>query len=216
MIALPGLLWATEVKSPNGNVGVKFSVDGQGRPTYEMTYKGRAVVLPSHLGLELARDKHASRGLKETDLMDGFVIKDEQTSTFDETWQPVWGETRDIRNHYVDYAATLSQPQSQREIVIRFRIYDDGIGFRYEFPQQQELNYFLISEERTEFRMTGDHTAWWLPGDYDTQEQETQESRLSEIRSRMHDAVNWGNSSVAVFSETGVQTSLQMKSQDGL
>ena len=216
LLLLPLLAQAGEVTSPNGNVKVKFSVDDKGRPTYEMSYKDRPVVLPSHLGLELAKDKHASRGLKETNLMDGFIIKDETTSEFDETWQPVWGETRDIRNHYVDYAATLLQQREQREIVIRFRVYDDGIGFRYEFPQQKELNYFLIQEERTEFAMAGDHTAWWLPGDYDTQEQETQECRLSEIRSCMQEAVNWGNSSVAVFSPTGVQTSLQMKSQDGL
>ena len=203
---------ATEVKSPNGNMVVDFSVDVQGRPTYSLTYKGNPVVLPSHLGLELAKDKHASKGMDETDLMDGFSIKSEQTREFDETWQPVWGETKDIRNHYVEYVAVLQQQKAQRELAIRFRVYDDGIGFRYEFPQQKELNYFLIQEERSEFRMAGDHTAWWLPGDYDTQEQETQECRLSEIRDRMEKAVNWGNSSVAVFSPTGVQTSLQMKS----
>ena len=204
------------VKSPNGDIELKFSVDEKGRPTYEMTYKGRAVVLPSHLGLELAKDKHASRGLKETDLMDGFSIVNEETKEQDETWRPVWGETATIRNHYVEHVAVLQQQTEQRQIAIRFRVYDDGIGFRYEFPQQKELNYFLIKEEHSEFAMAGDHTAWWLPGDYDTQEQETQECRLSEIRGRMKEAVNWDNSSVAVFSPTGVQTSLQMKSQDGL
>ena len=225
---------AGNVQSPNGNVVLNFYLDGDGRPTYEMNYKGRPVVLPSHLGLELAKDKHASRGMDERDLMDGFQLTKEETKEFDETWQPVWGETRDIRNHYVEYAALLTQQwevpvnhaapgqrglaleKRERQMVIRFRVYDDGIGFRYEFPQQRELNYFLIQEERSEFSMTGDHTAWWLPGDYDTQEQETQESRLSEIRDRYRQAVNWGNSSVAVFSPTGVQTSLQMKTQDGL
>jgi hypothetical protein len=200
------------VKSPNGNIELKFSVNQTGRPVYEMTYKGKAVIKPSFLGLELAKDKHASKGLKETDLMDGFTIAKESTSTFDETWKPVWGETATIRNHYVEYVAVLQQPSTTRQLLIRFRVYDDGIGFRYEFPQQKELNYFLIKEERSEFAMAGDHTAWWLPGDYDTQEQETQECKLSEIRNRMKEAVNWGNSSVAVFSETGVQTSLQMKS----
>ena len=208
-------LQATEVKSPNGNIVVTFDVV-DGRPVYSMTYKGRDVVRPSHLGLELAKDKHASAGLNEHDLMGDFTLVSERTSSFDETWQPVWGETRDIRNHYNEYAATLTQQWQSRTIVIRFRVYDDGIGFRYEFPQQKGLNYFLIKEERTEFAMAGNHTAWWLPGDYDTQEQVTQESRLSEIRSRFKQAVNWGNSSVAVFSETGVQTSLQMKSDDGL
>ena len=206
---------ATEVKSPNGNIVLNFRVE-QGRPLYSVTYKGRDVILPSHLGLELAKDKHASKGLKETDLMDGFTLHDEHTATFDETWQPVWGETRDIRNHYVEYLAELYQPAWQRRMMLRFRVYDDGVGFRYEFPQQKQLNYFLIKEERTEFAMTGDHTAWWLPGDYDTQEQETQETRLSEIRGRFKEAVNWTNSSVAVFSPTGVQTALQMKTQDGL
>ncbi len=205
---------AAEVKSPNGNVVLNFSIE-QGRPVYSVTYKGRDVILPSHLGLELAKDKHASRGEHETDLMDGFTIKKEDISTFDETWRPVWGESATIRNHYNELVATLEQ-KAERTIAIRFRVYDDGVGFRYEFPQQAGLNYFLIQEERTEFAMAGDHTAWWLPGDYDTQEQETQECRLSEIRGRMQQAVNWGNSSVAVFSPTGVQTSLQMKSQDGL
>ncbi len=229
---LPLTAAAGEIKSPNGNVVLTFSVE-DGRPVYSVTYKGRPVVLPSHLGLELAKDKHASMGMNERDLMDGFSLEKEKTSTFDETWQPVWGETRNIRNHYNEYVATLTQQwrsappkgragmqlqprRHHRSILIRFRVYDDGIGFRYEFPQQPELNYFLIKDEHSEFRMAGDHTAWWLPGDYDTQEQETQETKLSEIRSRMKEAVNWGNSSVAVFSETGVQTSLQMKSQDGL
>ena len=213
---LPMMAWAGSIKSPNGNIELKFSVDNTGRPVYEMTYKGKAVIKPSFLGLELAKDKHASKGMQETDLMDGFTIAKEETKEFDETWQPVWGETKDIRNHYVEYAAVLQQQKQQREITIRFRVYDDGIGFRYEFPQQKNLNYFLIKEERSEFAMAGDHTAWWLPGDYDTQEQMTQQTKLSEIRGRMKEAVNWDNSSVAVFSETGVQTSLQMKSDDGL
>ncbi len=230
---LPLMAIAGNVKSPNGNIELKFSVDNTGRPVYEMSYKGRAVVKPSFLGLELAKDKHASAGMDEKDLMDQFSIVNEKVSEFDETWQPVWGETKNIRNHYNELAVTLQQmwlervksnkpgvqlapKQHRREMIIRFRVYDDGIGLRYEFPQQKDLNYFLIKEEHTEFAMAGDHTAWWLPGDYDTQEQETQETKLSEIRNRMKTAVNWGNSSVAVFSETGVQTSLQMKSDDGL
>ena len=212
LLVMPMMAWAGSIKSPNGNIELNFSVDNTGRPFYEMTYKGKAVVKPSFLGLELAKDKHASKGQQETDLMDGFTIAKEDTSEFDETWQPVWGETKDIRNHYNEYVAVLQQQPQQRKILIRFRVYDDGIGFRYEFPQQKNLNYFIIKEERTEFAMAGDHTAWWLPGDYDTQEQMTQQTRLSQIRNRMKEAVNWGNSSVAVFSETGVQTSLQMKS----
>ncbi|MBR1544235.1 MAG: glycoside hydrolase family 97 protein [Muribaculaceae bacterium] len=234
IMVLPLLLKAGEVSSPNGNVNVRFWVDDRGRPTYEMNYKGRAVVKPSHLGLELAKDKHASMGLEETDLMDGFRIAGERTSTFDETWQPVWGESQDIRNHYNELEVTLNREwettgvsagegergrwfkMHNRRIIIRFRVYDDGMGFRYEFPQQEDLNYFLIKEERSEFAMTGDHKAFWIPGDYDTQERNIQESRLSEIRNLHHQAVHWENSSVAVFSETGVQTSLQMKTDDGL
>ena len=232
LLAVPMMVLAGSVKSPNGDIELKFSVDNMGRPVYEMTYKDKAVINPSHLGLILAKDKHASMGMNENDLMNGFTIKDEQTSEFDETWKPVWGETATIRNHYNELAVTLEQRWLQqmpkndriqkaprrlsRTILIRFRVYDDGIGFRYEFPQQKDLNYFLIQEEMSEFAMAGDHTAWWLPGDYDTQEQMTQETKLSEIRGRMKEAVNWGNSSVAVFSETGVQTSLQMKSADGL
>ena len=235
LLALPMMVVAQTVKSPNGNVVLTFSLTDNGRPTYEMTYKGKAVVKPSHLGLELAKDKHASMGMEESDLMEGFSIVDTRETSFDETWQPVWGETRDIRNRYNELAVTLDNKyeyskvtakgenergraffERHRTVIIRFRVYDDGIGLRYEFPQQKELNYFLIKEEHTEFAMAGDHKAWWLPGDYDTQEQMTQETKLSEIRGKMQEAVNWGNSSVAVFSPTGVQTSLQMKSDDGL
>lgn len=215
-LLLPLSVAAQTVSSPNGAVSVSFSLADGGRPTYEMTYKGRPVVKPSHLGLELAKDKHATKGFAETSLMDGFTESHSEVSTFDETWKPVWGETATIRNHYNELLVSLSQNHTGRQMNIRFRVYDDGMGLRYEFPQQDSLVYFIVKEEHTQFAMTGDHTAWWLPGDYDTQEQETQESRLSEIRARFHDAVNWSNSSVANFSETGVQTSLQMKSQDGL
>ena len=215
-LLLPLSVAAQTVSSPNGAISVSFSLADGGRPTYEMTYKGRPVVKPSHLGLELAKDKHATKGFAETSLMDGFTESHSEVSSFDETWKPVWGETATIRNHYNELLVSLSQDHTGRQMNIRFRVYDDGMGLRYEFPQQDSLVYFIVNEEHTQFAMTGDHTAWWLPGDYDTQEQETQESRLSEIRARFHDAVNWSNSSVANFSETGVQTSLQMKSQDGL
>ena len=216
MMLLPLLVAAQTVTSPNGKVKLTFSLTGNGVPTYELTFKDKSVIKPSRLGLELAKDRHASREMKETDLMDGFKITDTKTSAFDETWKPVWGETATIRNQYNELEVDLNQPATHRNIIIRFRVYDDGMGLRYEFPQQEALNYFLIKEEHTQFAMAGDHTAWWLPGDYDTQEQETQESKLSEIRGRFHDAVNWSNSSVAVFSPTGVQTALQMKTADGL
>ncbi len=214
LMLLPMLAMAQTVKSPNGNVSVKFSLDN-GRPVYEVSYKKRAVVKPSYLGLELAKTKHASKGMEETSLMDGFVVAKTDTSTFDETWKPVWGETATIRNHYNELAVTLNQPATKRNIVIRFRVYDDGMGLRYEFPQQEELNYFVIKEEHTQFAMVGDHKAFWIPGDYDTQEYETVESKLSEIRGLMKSAIT-PNSSQTTFSPTGVQTSLQMKTDDGL
>lgn len=206
--------WETAA-SPNGKVVVRFGIDN-GRPYYTVQYGTKDVIKKSFLGLELAKDKHASKGMKESSLMDGFELMQTIKTSHDDTWKPVWGETDEIRNHYNEMTVSLLQAKSNRNIKICFRVYDDGVGFRYEFPQQKDLNYFVIKEEHTQFAMAGDHKAWWLPGDYDTQEQETQESKLSEIRSRFHDAVNWSNSSVAVFSDTGVQTALQMKSDDGL
>lgn len=213
-LLMPLAALAQTVASPDGNVVLNFSLDN-GRPTYKLDYKGKAVVKPSHLGLELAKNKHASKGLEETDLMDGFTIAKTDTSSFDETWKPVWGETATIRNNYKELAVTLNQPATKRDIVIRFRVYNDGMGLRYEFPQQNELNYFIIKEEHTQFAMAGDHKAWWIPGDYDTQEYDYTESRLSEIRGLMNGAIT-PNSSQTTFSPTGVQTSLQMKTDDGL
>ena len=214
MAMMPFLVAAQTIKSPNGDVTLTFCLD-RGKAFYEMTYKGKTVVKKSRLGLELAKTKYSSKK-EEYHLMDGFEVSNTKTSTFDETWRPVWGETATIRNNYNELEVGLTQPATHRDIRLRFRVYDYGMGLRYEFPQQEELNYFVIKEERTQFAMTGDHTAWWLPGDYETQEQETQESKLSEIRNRFHDAVNWSNSSIAVFSPTGVQTALQMKTAEGL
>lgn len=214
VLLTPLMALAQTVTSPDGNVVLNFSLDN-GRPTYKLDYKGKAVVKPSHLGLELAKNKHASKGMDETDLMDGFTIAKTDTSSFDETWKPVWGETATIRNNYKEMAVTLNQPATKRNIVIRFRVYNDGMGLRYEFPQQNELNYFIIKEEHTQFAMAGDHKAWWIPGDYDTQEYDYNESRLSEIRGLMEGAIT-PNSSQTTFSPTGVQTSLQMKTDDGL
>ena len=216
LLAFPLCGNATDyVSSPNGNVRVGFSLTADGTPTYTMSYKGKPVVRQSRLGLELAKDKHASKGMEETDLMDGFEEKKCSTSSFDETWKPVWGETSTIRNHYNEMEVRLYQASSDRNMIIRFRVYDYGMGFRYEFPLQNSLNYFIIKEEHSQFAMTGDHTAYWIPGDYDTQEYETQISKLSEIRGRMHDAIS-SNASQTQFSPTGVQTSLQMKTADGL
>lgn len=197
--------FAAEVSSPDGNIKVNFSVV-EGRPTYEMSYKGKPVILPSTLGLEL---------IGSTDLMDKFEEKNVTYSEFDETWQPVWGENKNIRNHYKEMFVELAQPPHGRFMNIRFRVYDDGMGLRYEFPQQQYLDYFPVREEHTQFAMAGDHTAWWIAGDYDTQEYDYTESRLSEIRGLMKSAI-CSNASQTQFSPTGVQTSLQMKTDDGL
>lgn len=196
---------AAELKSPNGNLVLHAGVK-DGRPVYSLDYKQRPVVKESFLGLELKNDK---------DLMSGFTLADTEISTFDETWQPVWGEVKDIRNHYNELALKLKQAGTDRTMVIRFRLYDDGLGFRYEFPQQPNLNYFVIKEEHTQFAMAGDHKAFWIPGDYDTQEYSTVTSKLSEIRGKMKEAVT-PNASQTPFSPTGVQTSLMMKSDDGL
>ncbi|WP_320887017.1 glycoside hydrolase family 97 protein [Bacteroides clarus] len=197
---------AGSITSPNGQLQLNFSVNPQGEPVYELFYKGKAVIKPSKLGLELKNDPG---------LMNGFTLTDTQTSTFDETWEPVWGEVKQIRNHYNEMAVTLNQKAQDRNIIIRFRLFDDGLGFRYEFPLQKNLNYFVIKEERTQFAMAGDHKAFWIPGDYDTQEYDFTESKLSEIRGLMKGAIT-GNASQTQFSPTGVQTSLQMKTADGL
>ncbi len=214
---------AESVASPNGDVVVNFDVK-DGWPVYSVNYKQQPVILESRLGLELddvsARNSFESFDITGGDtnkrsLTDGFELTATDRSTFDETWVPVWGEESSIRNHYNEMAVTLTQPALDRYIVIRFRVYDDGMGFRYEFPQQKNLVYFTIKEERTQFAMTGDHLAYWIPGDYDTQEYDYTCSRLSEIRGLMDKAVT-PNSSQTVFSPTGVQTALMMKTDDGL
>ena len=203
---MSGAAMAESITSPDGQLRLNFSVNPQGEPVYELSYKGKAVIKPSKLGLELKNDPG---------LMNGFTLAGTETSTFDETWEPVWGEVKQIRNHYNEMAVTLNQKAQDRNIIIRFRLFDDGFGFRYEFPLQKNLNYFVIKEERTQFAMAGDHKAFWIPGDYDTQEYDYMESKLSEIRGLMEEAVT-GNASQTQFSPTGVQTSLQMKTADGL
>lgn len=201
-----GAMMAESITSPNGNLHLDFTVNAQGEPVYQLFYKGKAVVKPSKLGLELKDDPG---------LMSIFTLTGTETSTFDETWKPVWGEVAQIRNHYNELAVTLEQKAQNRNMIIRFRLYNDGLGFRYEFPLQRNLNYFIVKEEHTQFAMTGDHLAFWIPGDYDTQEYDYTESKLSEIRGLMESAVTV-NASQFVFSPTGVQTSLQMKTDDGI
>ena len=209
------LVWLTffnpaksqQLKSPNGKFVMEFSLQNDGTPSYSLNYKNKAVVKPSKLGLELKNDKKS--------LLDDFTVVDTKTATFDESWKPVWGEVASIRNHYNEMAVTLNQKDTDRKIVIRFRLFDDGLGFRYEFPSQKNLTYFVIKEERTQFAMAGDHTAFWIPGDYDTQEYDFTTSKLSEIRG-LSEKAKTANVSQTSFSTTGVQTSLMLKTADGL
>ncbi|OUN73183.1 alpha-glucosidase [Barnesiella sp. An55] len=228
MACIPVLSDAQQLVSPDGNLVMNFSLTTNGAPAYDLYYKGKPVIKTSTLGLELKQEDPNAQtdfqlsgpkkieGLEaKANLMNGFTIAHTQTSSFDETWSPVWGEESQIRNHYNELAVTLDQAQNKRQIVIRFRLFDDGLGFRYEFPQQKELNYFVIKEEHSQFAMAGDHTAFWIPGDYDTQEYDYTTSRLSEIRGLMKQAIT-PNSSQTPFSPTGVQTALMMKTDDGL
>ena len=198
---------AQELKSPNGIFKMIFALENDGTPTYQLFMNNKEIIKKSKLGLELQKDKKS--------LLNDFKLVNEVRNTFDETWKPVWGEENAIRNHYNELALTLKQNETDRNIIIRFRLFNDGLGFRYEFPEQKNLIYFVIKEERTEFAMTGNHTAFWIPGDYDTQEYDYTESKLSEIRSLFRGAVS-ENASQKQFSDTGVQTSLMMKTADGL
>ena len=198
---------AQELKSPNGNFKMIFALENDGTPTYQLFMKNKEIIKKSKLGLELQKDKKS--------LLNDFKLVNEVRNTFDETWKTVWGEETEIRNHYNELALTLKQNETERQVIIRFRLFNDGLGFRYEFPEQKNLTYFIVKEERTEFAMTGDHTAFWIPGDYDTQEYDFTESKLTEIRKLFRGAVS-ENASQKQFSDTGVQTSLMLKTADGI
>ena len=208
LMSVLAMHWAVaqQQTSPDGNVVLSFSLKADGTPTYKMTYKGKPVINESTLGFTLK---------KEEPLTNHFKVVGDSKSTFKETWKPVWGEEKEILNHYNELLVQLKQDKTNRLMNIRFRVYNEGVGFRYEFPTQKELTYFVIAEENTQFAMTGDHTAWWIPGDYDTQEYDYNESKLSEIRGLMKQSMT-DNVSQFVFSPTGVQTALMMKTKDGL
>ena len=208
LMSILAMHWAAaqQQTSPDGNVVLSFSLKADGTPTYKMTYKGKPVINESTLGFTLKKDEP---------LTNHFKVVSDSKSTFKETWEPVWGEEKEILNHYNELLVQLKQDKTNRLMNIRFRVYNEGVGFRYEFPTQKELTYFVIAEENTQFAMTGDHTAWWIPGDYDTQEYDYNESKLSEIRGLMKQSMT-DNVSQFVFSPTGVQTALMMKTKDGL
>ncbi len=212
-----------KLKSPDGRLEVTFRLL-DGKPHYELKRDGKQVIQTSQMGFTLEwRD----------DLAHAFVLKNVERSTFDEVWHPVWGEEANIRNHYNEMLVTLEQPIGSVESMdhstekrptvmqIRFRLYDDGLGFRYEFPMRYNgidnaLVCFWFKEELTSFHLTGDHTAWWIPGDYDTQEYNYTESRLSQIDSLYEKGHEHGGWPWTDFSRTGVQTALQMRTDDGL
>lgn len=200
-------LAAQVLQSPDQQVSLRFFLGPKGEPTYTLHRKGQAVIQPSRLGFDLKNE--------EVNLLDDFVITDSTRTSLDETWKPVWGEESQIRNQYNELLMGLTQKSTGRKINIRFRAFNEGLGFRYEFPSQDKLGYFVIQEEKTQFAMTGDHTAFWIPGDYDTQEYDYVESKLSEIRGKMKEAIT-PNASQTPFSDTGVQTSLMLKTADGL
>ena len=208
LMSVLAMHWAVaqQQTSPDGNVVLSFSLKADGTPTYKMTYKGKPVINESTLGFTLKKDEP---------LTNLFKVVSDRKSTFKETWKPVWGEEKEILNHYNELLVQLKQDKTNRLMNIRFRVYNEGVGFRYEFPTQKELTYFVIAEENTQFAMTGDHTAWWIPGDYDTQEYDYNESKLSEIRGLMKQSMT-DNVSQYVFSPTGVQTALMMKTKEGL
>ena len=200
-------LHAQDLKSPNGQLNMHFELQADGAPSYNLSYKNKPVVAKSLLGLALKNDKLS--------LLDGFTIQKVNTISLDETWKPVWGEVSNILNNYNELEVTLYQQAADRQLIVRFRMYNEGLGLRYEFPTQKNLVYFIVKEERTQFAMTGDHTAFWLPGDYDTQEYDYTKSKLSEIKGLLTKAVT-ANIAQTPFSTSAVQTALMMKTDDGL
>ncbi len=214
-LSFVSLVFAQQLQSPDGKFVMNFSIQSGGFPTYQLNYKGKEIIKPSKLGFEL-KTKDAPANDARNFLNNNFTITGSETAKFDETWKPVWGETKTIRNHYNEILVHLKQNGTDRLVDVRFRLFDDGLGFRYEFPQQKNLVYFTIKEEKTQFAMTGDHTAYWIPGDYDTQEYNYTTSKLSEIRGLMNKSYEKGNVSQTSFSPTGVQTSLMLKTKDGI
>lgn len=221
-----GIVRAQELKSPSGNFTMEFSLTVDGKPTYQLSYEGKEIVKKSTLGFdfksnlkemefEAQKEVEKEKAMKMANFKSGFEVVDVKHSSFDETWTPVWGEVSQIRNHYNEMAVQLNQKNTDRQMLIRFRLFDDGLGFRYEFPEQKNLTYFVIKEERTQFALTGDHTTWWIAGDYDTQEYDYTESKLSEIPGLYFSSMQ-SNASQTPMPVPGVQTALMMKSKEGI
>lgn len=200
------ILVAQQVQSPSKNITLDFSLNNQGQPIYQVSYKGKTIVKPSKMGVSLK-----DQGALSTD----FSITKTEQSTFDENWKPVLGEESMIRNRYNQTTYQLTQKESNRQLTIVFKVYDEGVAFRYEFPFQERVNYFVVSDENTEFNLTGNHKAFWIPGDYDSQEYNYNETKLSEVDNTKLD-LNNGIALKTIESQYRVQSPLMMKSDDGL
>ena len=200
------LLHAQSIQSPSNKITLNFKLTGNGQPTYSVNYKDKAVVLESVMGIKL-KDKPA--------LDANFGISNSKIATFNETWQPVLGEQANIVNHYNELTVALTQKETNVKMNIVFRVFDEGVAFRYDFPKQNELNYFIVSDEVTQFNLTDNNTVFWIPGDFDSNEYEYNETKLSEIDNTK---INMNNG-IGVKSIPGkymVQTPLMMKSPSGL
>lgn len=198
-------IFALDLNSPNGNLKLNFWLNEKGEPLYSLSYKNKEVIKPSLMGLELK---------DVPNFLDGFNVKSSYTSTFDETWRPIWGEVKEIRNHYNELLVELEQKEPNRTMKIRFRLFDDGLGFRYEFDKQPNLSYFQVQDEKTQFAMTGDHKIFWIPGDFDTNEYYYSTTKLSEVDASKGDGNGIGTH--GYFAKNAVQTPTIMKTDDGL
>lgn len=196
--------FSQEFFSPSKNFKLSVSTNSKGEIIYKLSYKGKEIIKESKLGIELVREQN---------LMEGFEIQKFEEKEIFEKWSPVWGEVETIVNHCNSVLVYLKQPSTNRYLNIQFRIFDDGLGFRYEFPKQDNLKYFIVAEEHTEFAMTGNHTCFWIPGDYDSQEYTYTTSRFSEI-----DALKGRNFddiiTKSIPGENFVQTPLMIKTDD--
>lgn len=188
------------------NVKLEFALNPAGTPVYEVYYKDKPIIASSELGFELT----------DRDLHTGFEVLSTDQRSFDQTWQPVWGEVKDIRNHYEQYTVHLNHKTSGIKLNIIFRVFEDGVAFRYDFPTQNELKYFIVWNELTQFNLTGDHKAFWIPGDYDSNEYPYSTTKISAIDNRN---MVEKSTSIAVRiapDRNSVQTPLMMRSQDGV
>ena len=208
ILLFAALVSAQNVTSPNGNLSLNFKLSPSGEPVYQLSYKNKSVIKESKMGFELK---------DSPELKSGFKIVDTRTDAKNETWEQVWGEVKTVRNNYKELAVTLEQKSENltRRIVVRFRIFDDGLGFRYEFPVQNDLKYFTVNDEKTEFNLTGDHKTFWIPGDYDSNEYAYNTTKLSEInatKGKLDTAI----AVKSIFADNAVQTPLMIKTAEGL